>query len=295
MSDQIIYVSSKTGTELELTNRVDFFALENKSGLFLPPRNLIRQQTLGLPGAVYQDTEILEREIELPLLVRGFNRADWAARMALLGDLITEDNNNGTLKFLIGANTRIIKVRLSENSRDAVDSFRDDAQELTFMATDNPYFEAETDEQVTFVENDEAADWFDPFLFNLGISGSFSTTTVNNPGNVNADPTFILTGACDNVLLLKNTPLSEAGTIERIDYNQPLIEGETLTINSGNQVLFKNQVVSSINGNVYNELSNSDMFQLSPGDNSIQLFAENPSVNFSCIVVFTPNYKSPYA
>lgn len=294
MSDTITWISPKTSTDLDLSNRVDFLALEGIEDLFLPPRNLIRQQTIGLPGAIYQDTEILERTITIPLLTRGFSRQAWAETSANLGDLLTEDNNNGTLKFEIGTTTRIIRVRLSANSRNAIRSFREDAQELQFMAIDNPFFEAETSSQVSFIQNEDTSDWFDPFLFNLGVSGSYSTTVINNPGTAEADPTFIVTGACDNVLLLKNSPLSEAGTIEQISFIRALAEGETLTINSGIQVLFKNQVVSSINGNLYNDLSDSDMFQLSPGDNSIQLFAVNPSDNFSCIVVFTPNYKGPY-
>ncbi len=289
MSDSIIWESPRTATQIDFSSITDFFTLRGWDGTFMRDINIASAEAIGVDGEIFGGITTPKQQVRIPLLTKADARDDYAANIGILDKYLRESNGNGKLIFTVGSETRVCRCRFSGGKLKQQANIAGIAT-LRFSAIEFPFWESETQSQVAIPNNEAGESWWEEFMWNTPQGGAYSTVDITNPGTVETDVTFITTGGSDDLIIQKNSP---DGT-PQLKLDRPILIGETITFNSGDQVLYKNKAISSIDGNIWKELTDSSLFKLSPDVNNLSVFANNADANFSVVALFTPKFNTAY-
>lgn len=293
MSDTIIWESPLTATQIDFSSITDFLTLRGWDGTFMRKIKIASAEAIGVSGGLFGGITTPPQSVKIPLLVKEETRLQYSALIAQLDQYLRESDGNGKLIFTVGSETRVLNCRFS-GGKLKQQLFRSGTATLIFSAIEFPFWQAETQTQVAIPQNEAGESWWEDFMWNVAQGGAYSTVEITNPGTVETDVTFITTGGSDDLIIQKNSPLENSNK-PQLKLDRPILIGETITFNSGDQALYKNKALSSIDGNIWKELTDSTLFKLSPGVNSISVFANNPTAGFSVVALLTPRFNTAYS
>jgi hypothetical protein len=261
--DKLSWIDSN-GTEHPFTN--DKVVLQGKQGFYMPPIAHVDEQVPFHAGTRYRDTIINARDIDVPLLIKADSpltlRQKVRECLRMFNPLY-----DGRIKVIAPDGTqRELHCRYASGlegneSKDAKGTYWQTVV-LVFRAFDPYWYDSQTIVE-TFKLNQSPGLFFPIPPLRLVSSTVFADMTIDNTGDVETYPEWIITGPGENIVLENMT------TGEITELASSLGIGESITINTKPYV---KTVKRNDSVNLYVDLSdNSSLWALQAGINNIRI------------------------
>jgi phage-related protein len=279
-SEQFFWIDSN-GNETALSGSPNFDILVGPTGRFMPPIDLVEQQVPFQAGTRLKQTYIKSRDIDLPLGITGESKSDLRTQIRNLLNMFNPMLGDGKLKIIAeDGSQRLINCRYSGGLEIQETGLLWQNVIIVLKAFDPFWYDPNPIVQ-TFTVGTSAT--FFPILpMRLTSSTVFADTTINNEGDVESWPTWIITGPGDTIYIRNLT------TGEFININYTLQPGETINIDTR---LGKKTVTLGDGTNLYpNMSSDSSLWALQAGNNQIRIEMQNSQVASSVQLSYQNRY-----
>lgn len=290
MSDKLSWID-RNGVEYPLTN--DLIVLQGKQGFYMPPITHIEESVPFQAGSRHRETKVEPRDVDVPLLIKAKDPATLRKKVRSCLRMFNPFYN-GTIKLLAPDGTnRELMCRYSSgmegNENQDVKGWYWQKLILVFRAFDPYWYEANT-----FVETfrtGQPATFFPFFPLRLSSSSVFADTTVDNKGDVEAWPEWIITGPGEGIVL-RNFSTGEVTALTHP--NAKLGAGESIVINTNPRPPREKSITKSDGTNWFYTLSDeSSLWSLQEGINNIRLEMSNATEASSIQLNYRPRYWGP--
>lgn len=240
-------------------NETTFVDMRGITGRGLPPVSFFDDPIPGLPGSAFRSVRDNARQIVLPILLSGADRAAYRTAMRALAASLHPSTTPGTLRV----DTVDGLVREATcwyiDGLGLVEEYPDwSTPSLLFKALD-PYWYDDNDTDMTWA-NAAATAFFPIFPLVLSSSAIVATTTVTVAGQVPVWPTWQFTGPFTGVRLTRGT------SVFQLDYEAA--DGEVVTLDTRAKTVTDPDDVS-----LFGSVVRSTIFRLEPGDNDVTVEA----------------------
>ncbi len=249
---------------LQTEDTTDYLLERSVSGLALPPINVNITEGAG-DGGKYQSSRRLPRELDLPIWVLGTSRNDVETKLRRLGKLVSD--RKGATK---------IQAIIEDTEAETTETFT--LEGYYIGGFDIAYNDAnKTSAYVPLTFKCPQPYWVNEVETSFIITDPFGTTvsetvTLNNTGDVEAYPTFEISGSITTVELS-----NENGSLKYIGV---IGSSETITIDT-----FNATVVDQTGANKYENLDTAPkMFTLPVGESNFTLDAQTMSGGAEVII-----------
>lgn len=251
-----------------------------------PPTIFIEDHVPAHSGAIVRDVLHDSRELEVMVLVQTADYVSLITKVRQMRQWMNQINGDGTLQIAdpdgaVRQYTCRLKSGLEgEESQDTSGpTWR--KLLLVFRTTGNdPYAHWPSSLDQVYQQASASATWFPIFPLVLGGVGIFAQPTVNNPGDLEAEPIWTLVGPMTNPTLTNTT------TGAKVSMTTSLLASQTLTIDTR----FRVKTVTRNDGtNLFSSLSNdSSLWTLAPGNNVVSVTAGGTTSASQIKLSFTP-------
>lgn len=285
MGDIISWINSN-GVETNLTNQPNIVrTLIDRSGLDMPTFTFVEDEIPFQFGSKLRTLKVNPREVDLLIIVKGTDPTSLRKNTRMFESLFNPINGDGQLKVTSpDGSIRLLNCRYShgmegrEAQEDAGRLFR--KKIITFRAFDPFWY----DSAVTVIDLTvgNPAVWFPIFPLRLSASAVVSDTMINNPGDVDALPTWTITGPGSGIVLRNYT------TGKNLYFNLTLNPGDKLIINTKKKSIQDangNSLYSTLQKNVINYL-----WSLVPGNNSVRIEMNGATSDSKIRLEMQPRY-----
>lgn len=263
-----------------------FRVVQGAKGYGTPPTNWLEDRVPQHDGAITRDVLYDTREIEVPLLIQASDYPTLLSKTRLLRQWTNVKSGDGTLQIAEpDGTTRQFTCRLKQGleGQEGQDVSGPTWRKvlLVFRTTSStPYANWPSALNFTYQQAAASATWFPIFPLVLGGAGIFAQPTLLNPGDVEAEPIWTLTGPMTNPVLTNVT------TGAKISLTLALLTGQTLTIDTRFRI---KSVIRNDGTKLFSALSNdSSLWTLAPGVNALTVVASSTSAASQLQLSFTP-------
>jgi hypothetical protein len=266
--------------------QTDYMLGTNVSGLGLTTANVDIAEGAG-DGGVWRRTRRNPRVIDLPILVFGDNRTDIQAKLRRLAKILSD--RLGPTRIKVEFQDETATVYTYGHLIDGGDvTYGSDANQqfcrwVVSLRCPDPYWTSE--DVVSFkVQQNADTDGLLPYLGELRLTDgqSLGSTTVSNPGEVEAWPVWQITGPCDAFTVSLN------GT--GFTYSAAIASGAVVIVNTKDGT-----VESSAGANLYANLAAAPkLFSLPSGTSTVTVTATNPTSATLIQCYFNPRHELVY-
>lgn len=285
--DKIFWVDAK-GTEQRLSLHPNFKVLKGMNGRFMPPVALIEEEVPFIQGSRLREVKVKARDVDIPLMIQGNSEVDLRNKVRDALRMFNPLKGDGKLRSVsVDGSQRELTCRYSggfegkEDNNTKGDTWQ--TLVLVFRAFDPFWYDTSTNVQ-TF-QIGEPATFFPFFPLRLSSSTVFSDTTVDNTGDVETWPEWIVTGPGENIVLRNLT----TGEITHLETS--IQEGESITIDTRP---FHKTVTKNDGTNLFYTLSDdSSLWTLQEGKNSIRLEMSNATEESNIQLSYRNCYWGP--
>jgi hypothetical protein len=284
MADKVAWISAD-GTEYSITD--NHLIMAGSDGRFMPPIDFVEEDVPFQHGSRLREVLVKPREVDLPIYVDGTSEVDLRTQLRYLLRILNPLKGDGKLRVTgPDGSQRELTCRykggmeISEKLDSKIGNLQ--AVVLVLRAFDPFWYDSNTIVQ-TF--NTGQAGKFSPWWpIRLASSSVFANITVDNTGDVETWPEWIITGPGENIVLRNLT----TGEVTSLDYD--LGVGETLTINTKP---FVKSVTKGEDNLFYTMSDESSLWALQDGQNSIQLEMSNTIAESSIQLSYRNRYWGP--
>jgi hypothetical protein len=265
-SEQFFWIDAN-GNETSLSGSSSINVLIGPKGRFMPPISLVEQQVPFQAGTRLKQTYVQAREIDLPLGIMGASTSDLRTQLRNLLNMFNPLAGDGKLKIIAeDGSQRIINCRYSSGLEMQETGLLWQNVIIVLKAFDPYWYDPNTIVQ-TFKLNENPGLFFPILPLRLVSSTIFADVTIDNTGDVETWPEWIITGPCDSLVL------SNLTTGEVTDLQVSLEAGETITVDTSPYV---KTITKSDGTNLYYTMTDdSSLWSLKDGNNSIQIQMSN--------------------
>lgn len=285
--DKLSWIDSN-GTEHPFTS--DKIVLQGKQGFYMPPIAHVDETAPFQAGTRYRHTRIDARDIDVPLLIKADSPVTLRQKvrecLRMLNPL-----HDGRMKVIAPDGTqRELHCRYASGlegneGRDVKGSYWQTVV-LVFRAFDPYWYESNT--IVETFRTGQPATFFPFFPLRLSSSTVFADTSIDNKGDVEAWPEWIITGPGEGIVLRN---LTTGEVLELTHPDAKLEAGESIIINTNPRPPKEKTVTKSDGSNWFYTLSDqSSLWGLQPGTNSIRLEMANATEGSSIQLSYRPRY-----
>jgi len=280
-SEQFYWIDAN-GNETALSGSSNFNILVGPTGRFMPPVDLVEQQVPFQAGTRLKQLYVKSRDIDLPLGITGTSKSDLRTQVRNLLNMFNPLLGDGTLKIIAeDGSQRQIKCRYSSGLEIQETGLLWQNVIVVLKAFDPFWYDPSTIVQ-TFKLNENPGLFFPILPLRLVSSTIFADVTLNNQGDVETWPEWIVTGPCDSLVL------SNLTTGEITDLQVSLEAGETITIDTSPYV---KTITKSDGTNLYYTMTDtSSLWALQEGNNSIQIQMSNATTDSSVQLSYSLRY-----
>jgi phage-related protein len=257
-------------------------------GRFMPPISFTEEEVPFAAGTRLRNVKVGAREFDLSIYIDGVSEADARAKTRNLLRVFNPLVGDGKIKVAATDGTqREINCRYSSgleiSEKDSAKIGNMQAVVLVFRAFD-PYWYDSVTQVLTFNTGQPAT--FFPFPpLRLSSSSVFADTSIDNTGDVEAYPEWIVTGPGNGIVLRNYT------TGEMIELDVTLGIGESVTIDTRP---FVKTVTKNDGTNLFYTLSDaSSLWTLQPGVNSVRLEMSDATDQSSIQLSYKNRYWGP--
>jgi hypothetical protein len=254
-----------SGTEYPLNS--EFTILLGTSGFYMPPFEYTEELVPFQYGSRLRNIQVLPREIDVPLKISAKSELELERNLRTLLRMFNPLKGDG--KFVSVShddNQREVSCRYVEGLEmdEDYDTKGKNWQKAiaVFRAFDPFWYDAQT---IVHTFNTGQLTPFFPLTFPIRLNSSavFADTTIENTGDIETYPEWIITGPGENITLRNLT------TGEVLQSSATLGVGESLTINTRP---FHKSVTRNDGTNLFYTLSDdSSLWALTDGQNAIRL------------------------
>jgi phage-related protein len=285
MADKISWIDAN-GTEYPLNLDNNFKVLTGMTGRFMPTFSFIEDEIPFQDGTLLRDTKVKARDVDIPLLIKTDNEIVFRQKVRECLRIFNPKTGDGRIRVTAAdGSTRELFCRYSGGLEGKEDrSFKGLIWMnliLVFHAFD-PYWYDSSSIVQTFKINENPGLFFPILPLRLASSTVFADVTIDNSGDVETWPEWIISGPCDSVVLNNIT------TGETTNLEVSLQAGETITIDTKP---FKKSIVKSDGTNMfYTMTDDSSLWALQEGNNSIQIQMSNATSDSSIQLTYRRRY-----
>jgi hypothetical protein len=258
-------------------------------GRFMPPISFVEEEVPFLAGTRLRSVKVGAREFDLSIYVDGISESDVRNKTRNLLRMFNPLNGDGKIKVLAAdGSQREIQCRYSSglgiSEKDGAKVGNMQAVTLVFRAFDPYWYDSSTVVQ-TFKINENPGTFFPILPLRLASSTVFADITIDNDGDVETFPEWIITGPGESIVL------SNLSTGETTSLDVTLEAGESITINTSP---YTKTVTKSDGTNLFYTLSDdSSLWALQEGNNSIQIQMANATADSSIQLTYKNRYWGP--
>jgi hypothetical protein len=285
MSREVFSWIDPSGRETLLSGTENVEVVIGPSGRFMPPIEYVEQTVPFQPGSKLKQLNVKSREIDLPLEIMGISTSDLRTQIRNLLAVFNPLLGDGQLKCVAeDGSQRYITCRYASGLDFAETGLTWQRANVVFKAFD-PYWYDNSSIVQTFMINESPGLFFPILPLRLASSTVFANVTINNQGDVETWPEWIITGPGENIVI------SNLSTGETTNLNVTLDVGETITIDT---TLYNKTVTKSDETNLFYTLSDdSSLWSLQQGNNSIQIEMANATSDSSIQLTYRNRYWGP--
>ncbi len=272
MPRSLIWTPS-SGSPVDLNDRVHTFLLRGMIGHRMPPIDISSSELPSYQGSLLETKRYKERTLAIPWALLGDNYTDFSRRFRQITKQLTLSGGIGQLDFSMPDGSKRYIRGIFKDGLDGGDSKFGDNQVLktvlTFLCFD-PFFYDNTEITGVVTAGYTLLPFFPILPFLLAKAGTFSSDSIDNPGDWDAYPTWTVQGPGTTII------------IENLTYGELLQVNVTL---SDTDVL---EIISApdekdvlLNGVSSMDLLSDDsqFFALRPGNNDIEFSATLPGAS----------------
>lgn len=279
--DKLSWIDAN-GIEHPFTN--ELVVLQGKQGFHMPPVSFVEETVPFQAGTRLRDTRIEAREIDVPLLIKSDSPTILRQKVRECLRMFNP-RHTGRIKVVApDGSQRELECRYSSGfegneSRDAKGLYWQTVV-LVFRAFDPFWYDTST--VVETFTTGEPATFFPFFPLRLSSSTVFADTSIDNQGDVESWPEWIIKGPGEDITL------RNFSTGETLRLFTSLQIGESITIDTkpGKKTIKKNDGT-----NMYATLSDaSSLWALQDGVNNIRIEMSNATTDSSVQLSYKPRY-----
>lgn len=282
MVDVTISLVGANGDTIELADNGDFVLTTGVTGFGIPATNVRIDPSAG-PGGVWRFTKRGVRDLDLPIVVLGTDRADVETKLRRLARLLQD--NNGATKIVANYSDGSSVFLEAHYVGGAETQFGSDATNffcrwVIQMQAPQPYWATVTSQSFT-VGSGSTGRGLLPQLTKLKVSSSqaLGVVNVNNPGDVPTYPVWTLRGPMDFATVTDGT--------NTFTYNAAIVVGETITINTET-----GEVTDNLGVNKYANMGAAPkLFPLQPGLTSLNISGTGATSSTVITCFYSPRYE----
>lgn len=282
MADKVIWIDPD-GAEYHMSE--EHWQIDGMSGRFMPSITFVEDDVPFQPGKRLRHVKVDARDVDLPIYIDGDNEMELKNKIRYLMKIMNPLKGDGKFKVISpdGSQREIVcrysgGLDLSERKNNKIGNLQ--MAILIFRAFD-PYWYDTNTKVHTFTLGDSAG-WFPFFPLRLSSSTVFADITIENTGDVETWPEWIITGPGDSIVL-RNLSTSEV-----LELNVDLGLGESITIDTRP---FHKTILRNNGVNDYASSSeDSSLWALQEGTNSIRIEMANSTEDSSIQL----SYKNRY-
>lgn len=286
-SEQFFWIDAK-GDETPLSDSPNIRVLVGPTGRFMPPVDLVEQQVPFQAGTRLKQLYVKSREIDLPLGITGTSKSDLRVQIRNILNMFNPTLGDGTLKIVNeDGSQRLINCRYSSGLEIQETGLLWQNVIIVLKAFD-PFWYDDSSIVQTFNLNENPGLFFPILPLRLASSTVFADVTINNTGDVETYPEWIITGPGESI---KITNLTTGDVIYLDNPDAVLDAGETITIDTSP---FAKTVTKSDGSNWFYTLSDdSSLWALQEGNNNIQIEMANATSDSSIQLTYKNRYWGP--
>jgi hypothetical protein len=283
-SEQFFWVDAN-GRETPLSDSPNINVLVGPTGRFMPPIEYVEQTVPFQPGSKLKQLNVKSREIDLPLGITGASKSDLRTQIRNILNVFNPLAGDGQLKIIAeDGSQRYINCRYSGGLEIQETGLLWQSVIIVLKAFD-PYWYDNSSIVQTFKINESPGLFFPILPLRLASSTVFANIAINNQGDVETYPEWIITGPGENIVI------SNLSTGETTNLTVTLDVGETITIDT---TLYNKTVTKSDGTNLFYTLSDdSSLWALQQGNNSIQIEMANATSDSSIQLTYRNRYWGP--
>lgn len=284
MADKISWIDAN-GNEYPLNIDNNFKVLSGITGRFMPTVSFVEDEIPFQAGSRLRDIKFKTRDIDIPLLIKADNEISLRQKVRDCLRMFNPTNGDGRIRVTAAdGSQRELFCRYSEGLEGKEDrNFKGLIWMniiLVFHAFDPYWYDSSTIVQ-TF-NTGQPATFFPLFPLRLSSSTVFADISVDNTGDVETWPEWIITGPGTNIILRNLT------TGELTNLQTTLGVGETLTIDTSPG---KKSIKKSDGTNLFSTLTDdSSLWELQSGINNIRIEMSNATNQSSVQLSYTNRY-----
>lgn len=282
MVDVTISLTGANGDTIELGDSSDFVLATGVTGFGIPATNVRIDESAG-PGGTWRFTKRGVRDLDLPLVILGTDRADVETKLRRMARLLQD--TSGATKIVANYSDGSSVFLEAHYVGGAETQFGEDANSffcrwVIQMQAPQPYWATVNSESFT-VGSGSTGRGLLPQLTKLKVSSSqaLGVVNVNNPGDVATYPIWTLRGPADFVTI--------SNGVQSFTYDAAIGEDSTITINTES-----GEVSDEEGTNQYSNLAAAPkLFPLPPGLNSLNITGTGATSSTIISCFYSPRYE----
>ncbi|MFS0822179.1 phage distal tail protein [Bacillus sp. 1P02SD] len=286
MADKISWIDPN-GTEHLF--ETDMKVLSGMNGRWMPPISYTEDKVPFQPGSRLRNVNVEPRDVDIPIYIKAKSEMNLKNKMRQTTRMLNPLKGDGKLKVISpDGSQRELSCRyltgLEGREERGIKGVRWQKAILVFRAFD-PFWYDTAAIVKSFKINESPATFFPFFPLRLTSSSVFADTSIDNTGDVETWPEWIITGPGENIVLRNMT----TGEITHIETS--VGDGESITINTKP---FEKTVTKNDGTNLFHTLTDeSSLWALQEGKNSIRLEMSNANEASSIQLTYRNRYWGP--
>lgn len=288
MDREIITWIDANGTHHDIDDRVNYAILLGTKGFYMPPISIIDEEVSEQAGSRPRMVKVNSRELDIPIVIRGKNGIDLRKNMRNLLRIFNPLKGDGKIQVTShDGSQRELSCRyiggLEIDEAEGTYGNRQQKSILVLKAFDPFWYDTKTN--VLTFKTGEPATFFPFFPMRLSSSEVFADVSIDNTGDVETWPEWIITGPGENIVLRNLT------TRELTHLDVRLGIGESITIDTRP---FHKTVIKNDGTNLFYTLTEeSSLWSLKDGKNNIRLEMANATEQSNIQLSYRNRYWGP--
>ena len=282
MVDVTISLVGSNGDTITLADEGDYVLATGVRGFGIPSTSVRIDDSAG-NGGTWRHTKRGIRDLDLPIVILGTDRADVETKLRRLARLLQDTNgptklvanySDGSSVFLEAHYVGGAETQFGEDAKNTL------CRWVIQMQAPQPYWQTSTESSFSVTTGNTGRGLL-PQLSKLKVSSSQTLGVVNvtNAGDVAIQPRYVLRGPVADLTISNGT--------QGFSFSAAIPAGATYTVDTST-----GEVLNDSGVNIYNLLNAAPkFFALPPGNSTISINGTGADANTQVTVYYSPRYE----
>ncbi|MBT2727834.1 phage tail family protein [Bacillus sp. ISL-75] len=277
------------GVEYVLTQGERYDILNGVKGFYMPPIEVIEEEVPFQAGSRLRAVKVKSRDIDVPLKISAPDEVELLYAMRRLLQIFNPLKGNGKFRVsaVDGSQRELSCLYLGGLELEESDQTKGKTwlKAISVFKAFDPYWYDSNSIVQTFKINEAPGTFFPIFPLRLSSSTVFADISIDNSGDVETWPEWIITGPGENIVL-RNMSTGDVMNLET-----SIGVGETIIIDTKP---YAKTVTKNDGANLFYTLTDeSSLWSIQEGENSIQLEMANATTESSIQLTYRNRYWGP--